>query len=1492
MFNFIVRARPLSPAPSSQHPALSSQHLLGRAQAYQATGNVEEARKGYLEAVEKAKTEYEENPTDLQAKQAFDTVRSKYFTFLQELSISEQQKQSTVIPFRGQIYTSTSKNPLPLSTGIDASLSVSNATQSEQVDHLFEKALSTFERLEVLNKVSLFLVYAHDNSTYGRARADIARYLIKKLSDIRVNLYSDQTPMGQPAASLERSDSSRQLDDILTSQLCLLPTQLIDGVVPVKKVVVCCSEVLGNYLIWPDYQKFHEVLREAYFKDQETYRIDSKQANASAIREVVRKFSGDPEYKLSFHHVLTEIAFLQIREEHLKDRHGIISVQLTPKSHASCLAHFISGTAVRIDNIPRFEEQAEAGQGVYPNQGLHLVLFKLIERLLGENRETKLFLDKFWEVYKDLIAKLKNEQSALVWSEFVKLSDNIFDEIWMEQLREQAQYLSQLHLQHKEIMHKLLPPTLSSADLNDALYEYYQFNLSIQRVSGDTMSLADCYINLAIVESQAQREKDRKDLEKQSVVFERLPSGEQLEATNLNKVIALEELFEEQKLRDGSEGIPKRILIQGRAGIGKTTLCKKLVYDYQHQAPWKDLFKGVLWIPLRQLKTLQIFNLKKLLSEHYFVSQANTEAFAQAFQTYKDQTLFILDGLDEVIGELNETSPLSRFLTELLNQKYVVVTSRPAGVDFNRLKQLDLELETVGFTPDNVRAYIQAFVPETNQIAIQQFIDRTPLIQGLVNIPIQIDALCYSWGTLPVPMREKGAITMSTLYQAMIENLWQKDGARLEKKQDGRLLDISELRHLSREEIETQVIEAEDTYLSCLGFEGLKDERIEFDLAYLNRLKDRLNRKRGKKLPLHLNNDLKQTSFLHTLDTERKEVDRTWHFLHLTFQEFFAAKWIVRHIEAYWSPTVESDATLVLSERNLITFIQQYKYNPRYEIVWWMVAGLLQSEALERFFFVLGQAPRDLIGARHQQVLMGCLNEARSRLNRKTVDELEKELTQWFYFDMKWRNFGSALGWQNAFPEHLLLKSLEQSDDRKIQIIQTLGVRSTLSEDGLQALIHAYQDENGKVRYAAARALENQHTLSEAAMQALIRAYQDENGIVRYAAARALENQRTLSEAAMQALILACQGEDGIFSSAAVRALGNQHMLSEAAVQALINACQNENAAVRSEAFFALENKRTLSETAIQALFRACQHPSAEIRYAAALALGSQHALSKAALQTLIHAYQDENENVRFAVIRALGSQRRLSEDAVQALADACQDEDRSVRSEAASALGRQPTLSEAAMQALASACQDQNDDIVVVDELRSQSILTEAAMRALTHDCQDENGKGRSAAVDALGKCQDALLEPAVGALIRACQDKNWQVRYAAVRALRNQNALSDAIVQALILACQDENVAVKSAAVGALGRHIDIIYTMLPSLLPSQIEVLYTELLFNYSCDHIAALYTQDHQLYLYTGSNLRLMIPLTSKQSQEIKDTFKAIQEKSGIFSPEEEPILIEE
>ncbi|RWA07988.1 hypothetical protein EKO27_g7114 [Xylaria grammica] len=250
---------------------------------------------------------------------------------------------------------------------------------------------------------------------------------------------------------------------------------------------------------------------------------------------------------------------------------------------------------------------------------------------------------------------------------------------------------------------------------------YKDRNLQIERISGELLSVETCYINL----------------------------------------VDIRHLFDQRNGDDGNTVQPKRILIRGHAGVGKSTLCKKIVYDFKQHKMWRDLFVRVLWVPLRNLKRLgkTNCNLEAMLYEEYFSQASNGKRFAcelwEELEAEKSQkTLFILDGLDEVYEGLEKDNYMFKLLDTLLNLPMVIVTSRPHVSIADRLDlKFDLRLETIGFYPDQVKSYMEnVFVipggggPDHQKVGgLQSLLQQHQLLRGLVRIPIQLDALCYIW---------------------------------------------------------------------------------------------------------------------------------------------------------------------------------------------------------------------------------------------------------------------------------------------------------------------------------------------------------------------------------------------------------------------------------------------------------------------------------------------------------------------------------------------------------------------------------------------------------------------------------------------------------------------------------------------------------------------------------------------------------------------------
>ncbi len=667
------------------------------------------------------------------------------------LNLSTLTSHTSIVSTVPQSGTSASIQTSRPASSVSSLRLVSRDTQEKgaMVDRLFEKMLSRLVGLNISYTPSLFLVYAHGDSAQGQAEASTSRYLIDKLKQIRVlNLYSDQTPLGQPYSDVRRTwKQDSQLTDILTSQLCLLPDQLRDDVAVVDKVVVCCSEVLGNYLKgWPHYDNFFRALQKAYERDL-------KQKSTSFIREIVKEFS----QKKDFHHVLTEIAFLQIRAERritqhgieeLADQHGIIPVSLTSNSYEQCLAHFVSTTTVRIEDIPRLKIQAQAGQEIYPNQSRYEVLFKLIERLLVGNEEAQIFLGRFWDGYGRLISRLKQTPSIDAL-EFDQLGEGIFNEIeiaWLKQLARIVQ------LEQSKALQAAPQPLAILGENIEQFKQAYQESLK-RTGESDVLSM---YVPLKGIKKG--------------------PQGEEI----VDLDAELERFF-------ASEA--NVFLLQGIAGSGKSTfnrhLALKKLTAYQSLSQTSNDPSLVFFIELRSIE-----NPNKQVIQQFLQSKGFASEQIEALRTHSHQRcIFIFDGYDEIkernrnFFELNESWQWEK-------AKFVI-TSRPEYLDANyqtyfRPKTSPQALQEVWIAPfssEQRSCYIQHYVEKNNPpwsvVQYEQaFHQLTPLGKELER-PVVLRMLLQILPELEANHQAAENLTLSAVYEQYFQHWWRNWQDRL-----------------------------------------------------------------------------------------------------------------------------------------------------------------------------------------------------------------------------------------------------------------------------------------------------------------------------------------------------------------------------------------------------------------------------------------------------------------------------------------------------------------------------------------------------------------------------------------------------------------------------------------------------------------------------------------------------------------------------------------
>ncbi|KAL8366277.1 hypothetical protein RB595_004851 [Gaeumannomyces hyphopodioides] len=797
--------------------------------------------------------------------------------------------------------------------------------------------------------------------------------------------------------------------------------------------------------------------------------------------------------------------------------------------------------------------------------------------------------------------------------------------------------------------------------------------LQVERLSRDRLPMEQCYINLAVVEQAHHNAgvSEQADSERKSSPFS-LPARLKVEAPAQDKQVSLHSLFDARKRQDGTAAPPQRILIRGQAGVGKTTLCKRIVYNYLRGGDWAGLFDRLFWVPLRTLKTRlannPAYNLEHWLRDEYFRA-GDGDIFAKALaQTVDDprqrsRTLFLLDGLDEVFRELDSETP--GFLHNLLKQVHVIVTSRPAGPSLTRIGRIDLELETIGFNQDQVKSYIKMAARQQaarqqaarqqaarqqaarqqaadQQAADQQaaeieaFLQDHSLLQGLVRIPIQLDALCYSWDA---SMNSQAApTTMTALYQQIGSKLWKKDVARLEKSHEGKPLSEDTAKRMRDKEITSQV-KRERALLQCLAFAGLCSDVIEFDQNDQDKIWEHWP---PEDLPSSLS--LAKVSFLRSSD-EHSQNPQSYHFLHLTFQEFFAAQYFVEH----WNSGKKLDVprlgrSSLEIEPTAEGFLRKEKYKARYDVFWRFVAGLFYEKGDEgglcRFFHTIDDEPRDLLGPTHQRLVMHCLNEVPSNNSTSFADlrtGLERQLSRWVLFECRFRN-QSSLANEMELPEQVLEDAIRQgSEDAIIKILSALR---KISARTIQQLPNWLKDGvSTSLQIAALKIPQPLKGLPLTTLEAIIGRLQDENGYVRRAAVQALAGQAEKPEV-FEALIGRLQDRDEDVRRAAVEALASQAEQPKV-FEALIDRLQDGYWDIRWTAVGALVSQAEKPE-AFKALIGRLQDENEYIRQDAVEVLAGQ-AEKPEVFKALIGRLQDENGDIRRAAVEALAGHAGLT---------------------------------------------------------------------------------------------------------------------------------------------------------------------------------------------------------------------------------------------------------
>ncbi len=298
-------------------------------------------------------------------------------------------------------------------------------------------------------------------------------------------------------------------------------------------------------------------------------------------------------------------------------------------------------------------------------------------------------------------------------------------------------------------------PNLETQSLTK-LAQYYKTFSKLKGVleADRPYPLDSTFVDLAIISDKEQKENEQTLAKKEiwnEVSEDRLGLEKDI-FSQAQKIIALKNIFSVTSYQPTTRfniaiNQPRTLLMTGRAGVGKTTLCNYIAYQFAMNAlPFEKHFKGVIWIPLRQLSKNRYpecehrtYELWEVLAKESNKSLTTDEAkaLAQAIEKDPESFLFLLDGYDELLPEATQ-GPLVTVFEQLSAMPYCIITSRPRST--HRLR-FDYHLEITGFSNDNILKYIRGFFNATQASTSQvvdpliMYLQATPSLWGIMHVP-------------------------------------------------------------------------------------------------------------------------------------------------------------------------------------------------------------------------------------------------------------------------------------------------------------------------------------------------------------------------------------------------------------------------------------------------------------------------------------------------------------------------------------------------------------------------------------------------------------------------------------------------------------------------------------------------------------------------------------------------------------------------------------
>ena len=193
---------------------------------------------------------------------------------------------------------------------------------------------------------------------------------------------------------------------------------------------------------------------------------------------------------------------------------------------------------------------------------------------------------------------------------------------------------------------------------------------------------------------------------------------------------------------------PRVVLIEGEPGIGKTTCCQKLAYDWSVESISAEArFPKVKMLLLLKCRDMKTADIEEAIDDQLLpldAEEKEKENFFRFIRQNQSRILLVLDGLDELSETVYE-GLLPLIQGRIFPSTYLMLTARhELGMKVRR--ECDTLLEVVGYTEEDADTYIEKYFRDHDDPSLAKKLiknlRKNPQLRELTANPLNTALLC------------------------------------------------------------------------------------------------------------------------------------------------------------------------------------------------------------------------------------------------------------------------------------------------------------------------------------------------------------------------------------------------------------------------------------------------------------------------------------------------------------------------------------------------------------------------------------------------------------------------------------------------------------------------------------------------------------------------------------------------------------------------------